>query len=410
MNIEDIDLRRIKSTLVIMYCGRSGSYLLSNLMDGHSEVLSCPPHAIDKVIENIILIIGDAKRNSLTITPDYLVDKIVNNHPFLFKDTDHTLLTEDFEEELRLATDNNDDLKKTSSTKGSKVTATSNSEIGVDKAKFCKIAKSLMKFHLESYAEGLTVSEIFSLVHWSYALALGRKIATENPTICWQRHAHIPLNWVDLMAKSVINPIFVTTVRRFEDALDSHLEVMVPEFESKEDNWQVLTSQLAYNLSKKDVDIPQWAIRFEDMHINTEALVRHLCNRLEINFEPILLETTLDNQIYFFDNNGKPRTGTNKDLKRSSRFDNLRVSDIIFLNLLLCKHYNFYGYEFHPATIQFIECDPTSLSSQDLIYFLEGIEKSGKSYLANVLAKTDFQSINYLVQQYFKPLELISAA
>ena len=55
MKVEDVDLRRIKSTLIINYCGRSGSYLLSNLMDGHSEILSCPPHSLNKVIENIKL-------------------------------------------------------------------------------------------------------------------------------------------------------------------------------------------------------------------------------------------------------------------------------------------------------------------------------------------------------------------
>lgn len=409
MNIEDVDLRRIKSTLVIMYCGRSGSYLLSNLLDGHSETLSCPPHSVDKLIENIVLMIGDAKKHALPITPDYLIHKIVNNHPFLFKETDHTILTEDFEEELRLATDNNADLKETGSAKGSKITATSNSEIGVDKVKFCYLAKSLMKFHLERYAEALTVSDIFSLVHWSYALALGHKISTKNPTICWQRHVHIPPNWVDLMATSVTNPVFVTIVRQFEDALDSHLEVMAPEFENKEDNWRVLTSQFAYNLGKKDIDIPQWAIRFEDMHINTEPLMRHLCQRLGVNFEPILLETTLDNQIYFFDKDGEPKTGTNKNLKRSAKFDNLSVPDIIFLNLLFCKHYEFYDYEFHPALLDFVECDPTSLSGQDLTDFLTGIQQSGKSYLGNVLIETDFQSVAQIAQQEFKPLELINA-
>ena len=409
MNIEDVDLRSVKSTLVIMYCGRSGSYLFSNLMDGHSEVLSCPPNAVDKLIENILLTINSAKRSSEALTTDFLIDKIVEDHPFLFKETDHTFLTEDFDKVPCLETDFDNELTNSNQIKKSKVIVASNSDIGVDKAKFCKIAMTLMGLHLEKHRNQLIVSDIFSLVHWSYALALGHQISTDSPTICWQRHGHLPPDFVDIIAEGVINPVFITTVRRFEDALDSHIEVMASEFNSNEDNWRVLLSQFAYNLNRKDIIIPQWAIRFEDMHINTEALMRHVCQRLEMNFEPILLETTLDNEIYFFDNNGKPETGTNKNLRRTTKFKNLSVPDILFLNLLLCKHYDFYGYEFHPATIDFIECNPVSLSGQQLTDFLTAIQQSEKSYLGNVLVETHFQSVASMAQQEFKPLELISA-
>ena len=411
MNIEDVDLRRIKSTLVIMYCGRSGSYLLSNLMDGHSEVLSCPPHSVDQLIETIVKLIFEAKQNCVTLSPKNFIDEIVKKHFNLFKETDHTLLTEDFEEELRIATQFDDDSNESDYKKEFEITATSNSEIGVDKTKFCKIAKMLAALHQDKYEE-FTIPDIFSLVHWSYALALGRKISTDKPTICWQRHTIVPLEILNLVAGCVINPIFVNTIRRFEDALDSHIAVMTPHFKCKDDMGRVLVNEFAYNLSSKNIAIPQWAIRFEDMHINTEALMRQLCLRLDINFERILLETTLDNQIYFFDNNGKSRTGTNKDLKRSLHFDNLSIPDIIFLNLLFCKHYKFYGYALHPATLEFVECDPSSLSSQDLLHFLTGIQQSGRSYLANLRTdcklETNYQ-LTHMAKQEFKPLELISA-
>ena len=134
--VEEVDLRMIKSTLVIMYCGRSGSYLLSNLMDGHSEILSCPPHSIAKVIENISVILLDARKKSQLVTPDYLVKGIVEHQPFLFKETDHTILTDDFEEELRLITSPEEEFQATTFIKGPKSIVTQNSEIGVNKSKF----------------------------------------------------------------------------------------------------------------------------------------------------------------------------------------------------------------------------------------------------------------------------------
>ena len=410
MKVEDVDLRRIKSTLIINYCGRSGSYLLSNLMDGHSEILSCPPHSLNKVIENIMTIKFDIKNHTQIMTSDSIIEDIVKCQPFLFRDADHTVLTDDFEEELQLATECDERYERANHKKAPKISASPNSEIGVKKGKFREIAKILIEVHLKNYSEELTVSDIFSLIHWAYALGLNRKISTNNPIICFQRHTWIPQEYLRPIADSVINPIFVTTIRRFEDALDSHLQIMTPEFETQEETWRVLTTQFAYNLSKKHINLPQWAIKFEDMHVNTEELVRKLCQKLDMTFQPILLETTLDNQIYFFDSNGVPKTGTNKNLTRAQKFNNLSIPDIIFLNLLFCKHYQFYSYEFHPTTLDFVECDPTSLTSQDLISFLVEIERSGRSYLANL--KTDIlkqtPTLLQLVKQDFNPLELIN--
>ena len=394
--VEEVDLRRIKSTLVIMYCGRSGSYLLSNLMDGHSEILSCPPHSMAKVIENITDILLSAKKKSQFVTPDDLIEGIVKHQPFLFKETDHTVL------------------EKEPNSGG-----TQNSEMGVNKSKFCSIAKKLLISHFKKYNEEARTSDIFSLIHWAYALALGHKISTNTPTICWQRHGIVLPQFLNFIAGSITNPIFIHTIRRFEDALDSHMEEMAPEFESREEMGQVLINQFAYNLARKDIDIPQLAIKFEDMHINTEVLMRKFCQRLEIGFETILLETTLDKHVYFFDKNGETKTGVNKHLKRKMKFDNLSVHDLIFLNLLLCKHYNYYGYEFHPATVAFVECDSHFLSNEELIHFLKGIIISGKSYLANLITVGSPDSkVNPFFPhkksfkpfiQFSKPLELIIA-
>ena len=170
MSVEYIDLRRIKSTLVIMSGGRNGTYLLSNLLDGQYEILSCPPLTIDKVIENFILRVSNTNRDSITITPDYPIDTIVNKYLCLFKETNHTVLTEDFENELRLTEEFNDGLKRNNHKKGSEITTTSNSEIGVDKEKFCKIVKTLIVLHLEKYNNELSVSNIFHLFIWFCAL------------------------------------------------------------------------------------------------------------------------------------------------------------------------------------------------------------------------------------------------
>lgn len=384
----EVDLRNIKSTLVVGYVGRSGSYLFSNLIDGHSEILSCPPHSITQIIENIAKIQTTNKNNLKSVDPELIIKKIAEMHQFLFNDANH---------ETKLGK-----------------TVLNMKVIGVDRKKFCKIAYLLIESHLEKYNGTLLHSDIFSLVHWSYALAIGKKVSTNSPTICWQRHSIITPELEQLILSNIPNPILITTVRRLEDALDSHLFVMsktesfISLFENHDHMNSVLLSHFAFGLIKRKINIPALAIRFEDMHHNTEDLMRKLCKRLDLRFEAILLKTTLDQEIYYFESNGELKTGSNKKLKRKETFELLTIPDLVTLNILFCRHYKLYGYAFHQATINFVGCCPTTLKYKDLILLLQGIDQSGKSYLMSIFKNSNLSLFKMLEVDFSRePLELI---
>jgi hypothetical protein len=79
--ISEIDLRQVKATLVVMHNGRSGAHLFSNLMDNHSEILSCPPDSLQWIVENI------HSKSFLEIRGKGLIHKnlinwIISNCPF----------------------------------------------------------------------------------------------------------------------------------------------------------------------------------------------------------------------------------------------------------------------------------------------------------------------------------------
>ena len=375
MRIDQIDLRKIRSTLIVLYCGRSGSYLFSNLMDYHPEVLSCPPNALENIIEHLIKTLFSYQKDPTLYTPDKLIDQLISDCPNLFIKINKKKMSEDL---------------------------VHGPATGVSREIFREKAISLLMLHINKHGFPVLCSDLFSLIHWAYALSLGREITTKQPIICWQRHNVVTVEKAPIYASNVINPLFVTAVRRFEDALDSHLSVMKSHFDYKQELCESIFAQFAFTLCQKDIPSPQYAIKFEDMHRNTEKLMSAVCKILAINFDPILLETTLDGTPYYFEKSpGNFVTGVNKNHKKKVAFDLLNESDLLLLNLLLQRDYIFYDYELSSLSRLGISLnknlEDTGETIMDIFettnllnksYLLESVcQKESVTYLPNLIAQ-----------------------
>ena len=385
MRIDQIDLRKIKSTLIVLYCGRSGSYLFSNLMDSHPEVLSCPPDSLENIIERVIRTLHSYQKDPTLFTPDKLINQLILDCPNLFIETSKKNLNGDIVEKL---------------------------STGVPQEIFREKATSLLTSHINRYGFPIISSDIFSLVHWGYALALGREMNTEQPVICWQRHNIVTADKGPVYASNVINPIFITAVRRFEDALDSHLLVMKEYFDDQRELCETMFSQFVFTLCQKEISVPQYAIKFEDMHRNTEKLMSAVCKTLNINYHPILLDTTLDGEPYYFEKSpGKFVSGVNQKLQKKLMFDLLNESDLLLLNLLLKRDYIYYDYELSRLSQLGIPNHNIEDTGETIMDIFETTNLLNNSYLLESLSNKD--SVVYLpkvlTQQIIKKdLEIIN--
>ena len=79
-------LESVAGVASVQFCGRSGSFLLSNLLDSHPNVLSCPPHSLLNGLDKMYALMGDLRR---TGQPKFnlndFVAKICTLFPMLFK-------------------------------------------------------------------------------------------------------------------------------------------------------------------------------------------------------------------------------------------------------------------------------------------------------------------------------------
>lgn len=323
--LENIDLRHLKHIAAICYAGRSGSYLLSNLFDGHSSLLSCPPHALHNspfTLYNILKYIVERRISDL----DTMISLIVQNHPLLFKDANH----EEF-------------LGK----------PYANIPVGVNKEKFISNALVILNSHIKKY-DSFGVQDLFVLVHWAYESCKENCNFPKNPSIIWQRHLPLSEKQGRFLKTEFDSFLTLTCVRRLECAIDSHLVHHIYEKPkgTKEEVFKLILHQFCSSIQKKNAGYPQFAIKFEDLHLNTRNVMQKLSDLIGVSYEKIFEETTLDREPFYFYKNGEMITGTNKTLPTKSVLKVLTQADVQFFQIYFSKFYEAYLYDVEPSNMQ----------------------------------------------------------
>jgi hypothetical protein len=121
------------------------------------------------------------------------------------------------------------------------------------------------------------------------------------------------------------------------------------------------------------------AVRFEDMHLQPEALMRKLADWLGIDFAPILLQSTWNTRPYVVESGGVAWCGANPaNVKRRSR--NLSGADRLLTFALLHENFSRWGYHtplamrwlpVRLATIASLWVVPTSLELRNAQLILQ---------------------------------------
>ncbi|MEO5375157.1 MAG: hypothetical protein H7840_12915 [Alphaproteobacteria bacterium] len=311
----------IRLTVSIEATGRSGSILLSNLFDGHPEVLSVPPYALSFYFEEFSEFLKMMDDNHLEISSNDVCIFIVKTFPYLFSETDHC-------------------------TPGSTVHSDT-CPVGVHveyfKKYFSRCIDSL------STRDEVSIGNVFKAIHVAYAAAIGRNITARNPIIVWQRHFIYGTITESQVSALVGNMVFFITVR-LPHVSTNQLFRHACTAPIKQDGGDygfscsgVLYSQVSgANRGKRPY--PTFVIRFEDMHSRTEQLMRSLASYLGLIFDPILLETTLDGKPFYFSVRGMSVTGTSPDIIFRQRSSSVNALDAAKIRYAMSRYYRAWNY------------------------------------------------------------------
>lgn len=299
--------------------GRSGSYLLSNLLDGHPQTLALPPHSSHWMAHFIALFLvrveeGEFAEGSLL---DPFVTEFCDWFPNLFSDTQEARAVD----YIRLG-------------------PSGEWPAGVPRAEF----QVQFRYALTGLAERRTLTSrtLFAAIHTAYAAAC-RMTVEPDPVIVWQAHNVQNYQWQ--FYERLLGPMqLLLTVRDPVRTYDSWLSATLDHLPCPPTtitaprlflDYLRLTGHGCPVTAEKNIR----AVRFEDMHNQTEPVLRAVAEWIGIRWDPVLLETTCDGKTVWFRTGARQVTGTQQIPRVQAAPKFCRWIDRLALRILFADAY-----------------------------------------------------------------------
>jgi len=234
--------------VAICTCGSSGSLLLASYLEGHSDVIGLP------------MLLGQALYPFFDHYKSLSMREKLLTYPFLKQSN-----SDDFDDSFRHA------------------------PAGITPIHYLAAVDALMRVYPDlpdTYQEQRRAFFVF--VHIAYCVALGLTPGTAAPLIVHGQHI-----WDDELARQFVEDFreaqFIHTVR---DPISNSGRLLARHPDNLLGAALVL-SHLSYaDRPHTGMDARTGTIRFEDLHLNLEELMRAVATWLGLSFEPSLLEST----------------------------------------------------------------------------------------------------------------------
>ena len=292
--------------IAITHAGRSGSYLISNILDSHSQIISLPPSPcfyygpveIIKILERI-------KFSSLFFLNNFKFYRnwwieILEN--FIFEKYSEIYLFGSINKSFKGIVEKKDNLD-------------SESFIEWEIKSFQKNVRDF----LSNFQNPPTPKQLIFLIYEAYYTSKGIELdKSKIKYICWQRHYYTEEYDFILLKKYFNNIFLITPVRHPVISLDSLIFANLQS--SQKINYKADIDKLikAINPNYMNYLFKHILIRFEDIHSNTKEVIGYLTKVLNIDIEESLFKTTVAGKVFFFRSKNKLISGFNQNIFKSS--------------------------------------------------------------------------------------------
>lgn len=294
------DVLAMDRVVAILAWGRSGSILLASYLDGHEDVIGLPELCGWKLYEFF------DRYQSLPLS-----DKLLAYPAY---EPDYTRFFE--------------------------------GDFAISSVGYYAAVQSIVEFYRDwplDFRESRKAFFIF--LHIAYSLALGRRPVSSHPLIVYAEHLHD-----NVTAKHLVEDFprakFVHTIRDPITTCDRTFQHFLP-FADRNIAlpYSVLDSLVGDDRPQFGMESRTLAIRFEDLHSDTERTIRGLCNWLGLRHQVTLLESTFNGTPYVVTRDGKTWSGQRLDqAQRRSR--QLSLKDRALLFALFYENFTEWGYPF----------------------------------------------------------------
>lgn len=292
----------VKRKIVIVYAGRSGSMMLSGLLEGHSHLLSFNYYC-DARLYALLKEFVSNDNITVDLFKKFLITKFSSIIDVFYE---HPLLPS----ELR--------------------------QNRVNADSFMAAIEAVCNNVIDSQ---LTLDMLMNLVYIAYGKMLNRPLNTIQPIMIIQLHSPFFIDDWRYLFKNLNNLNLIVMVRNPLKAIDSHFyhhtyELLSPPWHDFYERIIVEYKKSFLPFFDEKLQHKSYCMFFEDLHMNTEKIMRKLCLHLNIPFEDILLEETVEGQKALLPSAGLIVSGPSKERGNNVSLKVMGLSDVSFIEYL----------------------------------------------------------------------------
>ncbi len=309
--VQFCDVDGMERAAAICHWGRSGSLLLASYLDGHPQVVMLPLGSSESIYPFFSEYESLPVWEKLLAYPTYSATRTGVHGDFFLKDNPE-------------------------------------GNFAIQPADYYAAVLALFeRFGRRPHAWLEARATFFKLLHVAFAAAVGRVLANPRPMMIYGQH------WFDQrLAEAFTQDFpraqFVHTVRDPVSAVDSWLERAL-KLDANRESWSDAAGAsadllvLGWDRGHEGLEARTRAVRFEDLHLAPELIMRRLAEWLGIGYDPCLLRSTWNGEPYVVTARGVKWCGANPaNAARRSR--NLGATDRLLMLALMYDHLETWRY------------------------------------------------------------------
>ena len=306
MNAEseyECDVRSVNRIVCIMNYTMSASSLMSSLLDNHPNILSFP--------DNIISSFQDFWDINSTLSLDPLLDAFLVKYTTIF--------------DARTTPEGLEGTAESGEKRGF-------TTLGPDRKEYLEVDRAAFKRYMKVFIgdiHPIPRKLFFQSMHVAYSKALGREVS--DPIIVFGLHAAYPRR-INALMEDFSEVYFLKMVRHPLRAIGSRLRRQIINGIGLSHFRKIITGVSKSGFTYPSTSANRWrAVRMEDLHQTPKKTMKNICHWLDLPWNEVLLESTINGKQWWNEKGGLQISGFNTAIPSQtfenyvSNFDNLRL-------------------------------------------------------------------------------------
>lgn len=323
--VRQFDFEAMTRAVNLVHWGRSGSFLFASYLDHHPEIVMLPMLTSMGIYAFFEQYAGLSIWEKLLAYPAYSELKNRSAADFFLKDNP-------------------------------------DGNIAINAADFHAAVQALHAEYSGMPASWLeSRPRFFQMLQAAHSVAGGQRLETRRPVMVWAQH-YWDQEWARRFAEDFPDGQFIHTIRDPITGIDSwfgrQMEMEIEDYGFRPElapryldpALGTLVAMLRWDSAHAGTHARSRAVRFEDMHLEPEALMRRVAQWIGVAYNPCLLDSTWNGAAYVVTIRGMPTCGPNP-VNAQRRHKYLNWADRLLVFALL--HGNFTAWRYpYPKAMQ----------------------------------------------------------